>query len=311
VMQDLGTLGGGQATADQINEAGQIIGSAETNLLGSDGCPISHPYFWESGSMHDIGTLGGNHFELRSLNQRGQVVGLSALAGDQTFHPFLWSKGVLTDLGTLGGDNGEPNWINDRGDIVGKADLPGPAPQVHDAVLWKNGQTIDLGVLPGDACSNAYFINSHGQIVGTSAILEFCMLSPEPVGQHAFLREPGGPVMDVNTLIPPGATLELTYAVAINDRGEIAGFGVPPECAAEDYQICGHAYVLMPCGVGEECVNTVAANSTASEIPSVLNLSPDRPQSGPANQAASPLERFRDQMRKRFHQPVTTPVSSD
>lgn len=44
---------------------------------------------------------------------------------------------------------------------MGNADLPGPAPQNHDAVLWsKNGTVItDLGVLPGDACANAYYVN--------------------------------------------------------------------------------------------------------------------------------------------------------
>jgi probable HAF family extracellular repeat protein len=290
VMQDLGTLGGPQADAEQINEAGQVIGISSTSFLDANGCPVVHPYFWEDGFMQDIGTLGGTFFELHSLNERGQVVGFSSLTGDQTFHPFLWSKGHLIDLGTLGGDNGQTNWINDRGDIVGKADLPGPAPQLHDAVLWKNRHKIDLGVLPGDACSNAYFINSHGQIVGTSETFEFCTL-PEPAGQHAFLRDPAGRLKNLNTLIPPGASLDLTHAVAINDRGEIAGFGVPPDCAPQDVGQCGHAYLLIPC-TGHECVNTTAGNSTPSAIPSLSNAVPARP--------ANPLLRFKNQMRNKF-----------
>ena len=243
--------------------------------------------------MQDIGTLGGTFFELHSLNQNGQVVGFSSLAGDKTIHPFLWSKGQLTDLGTLGGDNGQTNWINDRGDIVGKADLPGPAPQRHDAFLWKNGTTIDLGVLPGDACSNAYFVNSHGQIVGTSETFEFCALLGEPVGQHAFLRESGRPMMDLNTLISSGASLKLTHAVAINDRGEIAGFGVPPDCAVQDVGQCGHAYMLIPCGVGEECVNTTLGTGSESVISSPINLKRTRPQTGTVDLR----ERFKNQLR--------------
>jgi probable HAF family extracellular repeat protein len=294
-MQDLGTLGGPDANAEQVNDAGQIAGSSSTNSIDpATGCPFVHPFFWQNGTMLDMGTLGGTGFEIRALNERGEVVGLSNLSGDQTFHPFLWSKGQLTDLGTLGGDNGEPNWINNRGDIVGKADLPGPAPQLHDAVLWKHGQVVDLGVLPGDSCSNAYFVNSHGQVVGTSENQYLCSIF---VGQHAFLWEKGGPMVNLNTLVPFGASLDLTYAVAINNRGEIAGFGVPPDCAPEDYELCGHAYMLIPCGVGEECVNTTAFNSTPSAIPSVLNASPARPQTDPAN----PLERFREQMRQRPH----------
>jgi probable HAF family extracellular repeat protein len=254
---------------------------------------VFHPYFWENGAMQDIGTLGGTFFELHSLNQRGQVVGFSSLAGDTTIHPFFWSKGQLTDLGTLGGDNGLTNWINDRGEIVGKADLSGPAPQLHDAVLWKNAQKIDLGVLPGDSCSNAYFVNSHGQIVGTSETFEFCALLGEPVGQHAFLRESGGTMIDLNTLISPGASLKLTHAVAINDRGEIAGFGVPPNCAVQDVGQCGHAYMLIPCGVGEQCVNTTLGTASESAISSASNLKLTRPQTG----ATDLQHRFKNQLR--------------
>jgi probable HAF family extracellular repeat protein len=293
IMKDLGTLGGPDANAELINDAGQVAGTSYTaSIEPASGCPSVHPFFWENGTMLDMGTLGGTSTEVTALNQRGEVVGMSTLAGDQIFHPFIWSKGELTDLGTLGGDTGWINWINDRGEIVGKADLPGPAPQIHAAVLWQNGQTIDLGVLPGDSCSNAYFVNSHGQIVGASETLDLCTLSPEPVGRHAFLREPGGPLTDLNTLIPPGASLDLTYAVAINDRGEIAGFGVPPGCAPQDVGLCGHAYMLIPCGPGEQCVNNKLGASTELTLSSMLNSS-TRSQS----QSTSPLQKFRNRVR--------------
>ena len=293
-MQDLGTLGGPDANAQLINDRGQIAGSSYTDSINpATGCPFLHPFVWQNGAMMDLDTLGGTGFEIRSLNQRGQVVGLSNLSGDQTFHPVLWSKGQLTDLGTLGGDTGETNWINDRGDIVGKADLPGPSPQLHDAVLWKNGKPIDLGVFPGDSCSNAYFVNSHGQVVGTSENQYLCSIS---VGQHAFLWEQGGPMVDLNTLIPPSASLDLTYAVAINDKGEIAGFGVPPDCAPQDYELCGHAYMLIPCGMGEECTNvTLAATNVAPAVSSVLSKRPAGSTSGTTNL----LERWRNPLRQR------------
>jgi hypothetical protein len=67
------------------------------------------------------------------------------------------------------------------------------------------------------------------------------------VGEHAFLWEDGGPMVDLNTLIPPGSSLQLTYAVAINERGEIAGFGVPLGVPPEEYETKGHAYILIPC----------------------------------------------------------------
>jgi hypothetical protein len=52
---------------------------------------------------------------------------------------------------------------------------------------------------------------------------------------------------DLDSLIVSGSNLELTFAVAINYAGEIAGFGVPSGCAPEDVDFCGHAYVLIPC----------------------------------------------------------------
>jgi hypothetical protein len=56
-------------------------------------------------------------------------------------------------------------------------------------------------------------------------------------------------MIDLNSLIPPGASLQLTDAFEINERGEIAGMGVPPGCASEDE--CGHAFVLVPVGHGD------------------------------------------------------------
>jgi probable HAF family extracellular repeat protein len=84
----------------------------------------------------------------------------------------------------------------------------------------------------GDRCSVAFSINSKGQIVGASGICHG--------GVHAFLWQNGGPMIDLNTRIPPGSGLQLTYAININDRGEIAGTGVLPNGNQR-------AYLLIPC----------------------------------------------------------------
>lgn len=111
-------------------------------------------------------------------------------------------------------------------------------------MLWRHGVRIDLGTFPEDSSSNAYYVNSRGQVVGTSEDRAHMLLG---VGEHAFLWEDGGPMVNLNTLIPAGSSLALTYAVAINDDGVIAGFGVPPGVPPEDYEIQGHAYILIPC----------------------------------------------------------------
>jgi probable HAF family extracellular repeat protein len=310
-MQDLGTLGGPEAWALFVNERSQIAGWALTNSTTNPitNFPTQDPFLWENGKMLDLGTLGGTLGFPNALNNRGEVVGQSNLAGDLTFHPFLWTKSVgMQDLGTLGGDTGTTNWISDAGEVVGKADLPTSVPQRHDAVLWKKGAMTDLGTLPGDSCSNAYYVNSRGQVVGTSEDQEFCSIF---VGQHAFLWEHGGPMIDLNTLVPPGSGLQLTYAVAINDRGEIAGFGVPPGVPPENYDTQGHAYILIPCdanhaeteGCGDAAVGTTAATQ---RTPAPVTPSPSgRTHANPAliDQTAGKLAALRARLAHGYHIP--------
>jgi len=104
---------------------------------------------------------------------------------------------------------------------------------VSHAVLWKNGEVTDLGTLHGDRFSNAYAINSQGQVVGES-----CPQSCENhLHDRAVLWE-NGSILELNSLITNRHSgLKLTIAFAINDRGEIAGIGTPPRCLFDT--VCG------------------------------------------------------------------------
>ena len=240
--------------------------------------------------MRDLGTLGGTFGYPTGLNKRGQVVGVSNLAGDQTRHPFLWDRGRLIDLGTLGGDNGDASFINDAGEVVATGDLPGS--QNHHGFLWRNGVTTDLGTLGSSSVGQA--MNSNNQVVGRSRIG-----SPTSAVQHAFLWENGGPMVDLNTLIPSGSSLLLIDAFNINDRGEITGIGLPPGC--DDQDMCGRAYVLIP-GEGDQEDNDVR---TIAITPSDATLAPQ------AAPAATPNHRtqrdgmvsLRDRLSRRYRSP--------
>ena len=193
--------------------------------------------------MKDLGNFGGAQAAVDSLNRGGEVTGWMTLAGEKMYHAFLWNGAKLIDLttfiGALGGDYAFANSLNDAGAVVGQATFPGD--QTEHAVLWQDGVTTDLGTLKGDPCSEADSINSHGQIVGASqSAAGGCNFYTS-----AFLWENGGPSVDLNDLVSPHSSLLLTGASWINDEGEITGGGAPVGCG--DTDICGHAFLLIPC----------------------------------------------------------------
>ena len=266
-MQDLGTLGGPDSWAGQINNKGQVTGISYTSDIANadnatcfPGTPTQDPFFWDRGTgMIDIGSFGGTCGVTNALNSRGQVVGQSYLLGNAIAHAFLWDKNAnpqLLDLGTLGGDNAAGTWINDAGEVVGYADVPNvPSCSgllcVHHGFLWKNGVMTDLGSIGTDPCSRAFSINSSGQIVGASAAICGGNLT------HGFLWEQSGPAVDLNTLVAPGSGLSLIAPISINNRGEIAGYGM---LANGD----SHAFVLIPC---DESTAGCATNGTSTTAP--------------------------------------------
>jgi probable HAF family extracellular repeat protein len=150
--------------------------------------------------------------------------------------------------------------INDAGEIVGTAFFPNQ--EAPHAYLWKDGVAKNLGTVNGDCFSEAFAINSRGQVVGQSFN---CVTSTG----RTFLWD--------NMFVPPGTGLQLVEAVAINDRGEIVGDLVPPDCGGgivptqgNDAK-CGHAFVLVPCdedGADEKgCEFDSAEARAAGEVP--------------------------------------------
>jgi len=94
VMTDLGTLGGDESTAFDINNRGQVAGLSRA----SD--DQVHAFLWEKGVMHDLGPANF----VTAINNRGQIVGTSqAPTGD--LEACIWTNGGVIHLGTIpGGD---------------------------------------------------------------------------------------------------------------------------------------------------------------------------------------------------------------
>jgi probable HAF family extracellular repeat protein len=252
VMRDIGTLGGPDsfAAGGCNNQRGElVVGGSFTNSTANSttGIPTLHAFLWKNGTMTDIPTLGGTFAFAQCTNNQAQVIGQSSFVGDVGCNPndllntcdehaFSWNHGITSDLGTLGGSFSTAFWLNEKGEAVGGA-LTSDDESFH-ATLWRNGQITDLGTLDGDCASIAWAINAKSQTVGQSFNC------------------------DTNTsetvLWDKGAIIDLQLASAdplnINDRGEITGVQLPAGC--DDTDVCGRAFLLIPCASGQGCEGT-------------------------------------------------------
>jgi probable HAF family extracellular repeat protein len=229
----LSTLGGDNGFAASVNNAGQVVGWAETNL--HDGT-CAYPQVlqfkatvWDpDGQIHALPQFGNDPDSAAvAINQEGQIVGISGICDNavgaySATHAVLWQNGHVFYLGNIGGHGwNTPVSINDKGEVAGFANAAGDIVNGQltfkfHAFLWtRQTGMVDLGTLPGDALSEATGINNEGQIVGTSYGANF-------THPRAFIYQ-NGKMTPLNSLIAGSTTLSLAVTGDINDEGEITG----------------------------------------------------------------------------------------
>jgi uncharacterized membrane protein len=233
-------------------------------LVAQDGQDLKHGH--DHYKLIDIGTFGGpaSQFSVPSakgLNNRGTTTGVADTSVPDPNcpncffdmfidHAFVSQDGVTTDLGTLpGGASSFAYDVNNRGLIAGQSQIGSIDPLTGlpelRGVLWREGQTVDLGTLGGNA-SNANAINDRGQVVGgalTGTPDPFAMVpqascmvlqstgntcsgstfaynalfSNATTETHAFLWQ-DSVMLDLGTLGGPDSN-----ALINNDHGQVAG----------------------------------------------------------------------------------------
>jgi probable HAF family extracellular repeat protein len=242
--RDLGTFGGDAASANDLNEAGQIVGAVYV-AVGSE--IVSHAFRWDprrgfrdlgvgvATAVNRTGQVAGIESEtagffwdprtgrraivmsaadgvtgylvsIAGINDRAQVIGTALQA-------FLWEPGSgARSLNTLDAMSSDAADINDRGQVVGRVQVP--SEDVDHAYRWtaKSGM-VDL-TTGDDFAFNAQAtaINERGEVVGST------MTSDGPSGGQAFLWRPSGGLQLLGGLDGSWST-----AVDVNDRGWVAG----------------------------------------------------------------------------------------
>ncbi|NSW80672.1 MAG: hypothetical protein HPY54_16780 [Chthonomonadetes bacterium] len=212
-----------QGRAYGINNAGHVAG---WSAIDPDGTYHAFRWSYNTGGWwdwFDLGNITGNPDEIslaNDINNLGQVVGGSGSAGSRRAfrtQPYSAINPVTDALPYLpGGTTAEAFATNDRSQVAGYSNTRVGTSTLMRPVLWEGTTVTDLGSLGGNS-ARAFGINRLGHVVGHSYLSDNSTL-------HAFLWV-DGVLRDLNDLLPAGSGWVLNEARAINDFGQITGYG--------------------------------------------------------------------------------------
>ena len=228
-VADLGNLGGGYASAQDINNAGVVVGSS-TVASGE-----SHAFRWSvEGAIGDLGLPypGG----ASGINDRGDIAGSMQAPGG--WHAFRYLPGFseIQDLGLVG-DGSVSTWdlgfpfqgsfgreLNNVGQVVGNYTNQGGIYGFRYSDGFGGGTFEDIGTLEG-GLTYGWGIDDNGTVVGSSWVAG----TPQEnnirrLGHAVMFENPIAGLVDMNDLIDP--LLGWTLIQAIDIAGDyIVGTG--------------------------------------------------------------------------------------
>ncbi|MFN7926015.1 MAG: hypothetical protein U0Q16_38310 [Bryobacteraceae bacterium] len=204
------------------------------------------PQYWDGTTLSHLPHPSANHCcNVQGINSTGDLVGATLNSSGQG-QATLWSGGLHSFLPFVTGYTNSSAWaINDSGTTVGKM-----GDTIADrAAIWSGGVGQLLVVPLGINQTEGRAISSDGKVVGdgfdtggnqfgyywsgNTATQIGSDLRPRGVnasglvvgyGTYAFLWD-SGTLYNLNNLVSNGAGWNLLVAQAINDSGQIVGYG--------------------------------------------------------------------------------------
>ena len=218
IFRDLGLPPGArEAQGAGINDRGDVVGSLTDAATGR-----IEAFVHRDGQFTRLQSLPGQYASYAwDINNNGDIAGTS-----NGGVPVVWKAGSTLPTVLPIPEGRYPRTvarINDRGDVIGTA--TGVYPVSTSAVLWRNGEFIDLGVLPTGTESYAYDINSAGVIVGTST-------TGSPYGWHAVtwtVASTAGADLALSLTDAPDPVrrgAQLVYSIVVRNAGPTSSDGV-------------------------------------------------------------------------------------
>ena len=189
---DLGTLGGNESAAADINETGQVVGQS-TNSIGE-----RQPFLWSKKTGITNLPCPSSECVAVDINNVGQVL-ISSQDAAGAEQAYLWSEtSGLISVGTLGGASTKAVALNDLGQVVGSSKT---SFDTENAFFWSaEAGIVNLGGM------TAIGLNERGQVLGWAASYSFLWDSVD----GSFSR-----------VGPSGLT---ATPLDINNAGEVVGY---------------------------------------------------------------------------------------
>ena len=210
------------SNAFAVNSPGNVAGDLSNGWT-------AHGAAWTGTMLDDLGAP--NYLaQARAISDAGIIVGWAYPSGLGTPHASRMDGGTFTDLGALDPTRDSyANGINESGVIVGRSRNETSA--IH-AVTWGPGETAPIDLTPDDFNAEALGINESGVAVGS--------FSHITLGTRAAAWY-GGIKYDLNSRISGDSGWTLYVASAVNDSGQIVGWGLL--AGAPPYE---RAFLLTP-----------------------------------------------------------------